>query len=211
MTNEEAEELIRVWARKTRNKDDYMNPKDKVLWNGDFSGFGRWAVRQLVPMTLESVTDAMAAVLSERFKDFSKVLHGAKSQGVAGSSAPRETGRRSIRLPMFEDGDYVVLNPPNFPPWANALPGGRVRKQAHGDWIEDIPLRVEWENHLGPGRPFIGYHLMSCPITDAAELQHVILMSDQQRENWILGMDALVRDGQLSKFSKPRAHSVKGE
>ena len=109
-----------------------------------------------------------------------------------------------VRLKAYKDGDYVVLNPPHFPPFKNCLPGGRVDKTGVNDCISDIPYPVNWIDCKG-------YHLMSCIITDPAELKYIHLMNDSQREAWIRQMERLEADKQFSKFRKPRKHDRGGD
>lgn len=104
-----------------------------------------------------------------------------------------------LRLDAFEDGDYVVVDPAFPGLWGESLPGGRIDKTETVDLIAEIPFRIDHSMGLTDG-----YHLMATHVTNPADLEHIHLMNDEQRENWIKEMDRLESDGQLSQFSKRR-------
>ena len=166
-------------------------------------------IKYLQPLDYE----AAGAVIRDYFCGL--LVFVAREHGPSFASIAQEVRRRTgarqpessheacaefVRLKDFKDGDYVGLNPPHFPCTdSEILPGGRVEKRDAGDLISDIPMKVDWVDCKG-------YHLMSYAVTDPADLKHIKLMNDTQREAWIRHMEKLDAQGQFIKFSKPRAH-----
>ncbi len=111
---------------------------------------------------------------------------------------------RPIRLKQFRHGDYVVLDPPRVPHWPTELPGGRVEKSAQVDIVRDIPMHIS--NCMGM---VDGYHLMCYVVTNPADLKHITLMNDEQREAWVREMRRLEAAGQFSKFKRPWLEEVR--
>lgn len=180
-----------------------LRPKwAKGKWNPDIEPMWRAGMRRLdYVVTKAVVEDYFAEVLkprSQKGPSFGEIAFEVRRRrGVRTPVEMVTKDHRPIRLPMFQDGDYVFLTSPFLP--AKHLPGGRVRKQEHGDCIEEIPLYLT--NAMGMED---GYHLLSRNVTNPVHLQCIYLMNETQRANWIAEMDHLEREGRLSKFSKRR-------
>lgn len=195
MTKKEARDIIAAW-HEARPKDDLLKQDDDGVWA--LSADGKWAEKRLMPYTYQSAETASAEVrFTKRFPQFGMIFLLAEKE-VTQVDSFQKASPKPIRLNGFKDGDYVTLNPPHFPPSEKMLPGGRIEKTETGDWIADIPLAVSWRD--------CRYHLMSWSVTNPADLRHVKLMSDSQREGWIKEMDRLQAAGEFSKFRSPRPH-----
>lgn len=107
-----------------------------------------------------------------------------------------EASDEPISLAKLEHGQYVALSPPSWPPWENALPGGRVFKCESGDWIGEIPLPVSWHD-------FEGYLLLSAAVTRLDFMKYIIPMNAEQEAAWTKQMREWQVLQQIKRFSEP--------